>query len=270
MSSAASDVYKRQDVDREKFLQLLQRYRKDFLLLVEQNDQITVITEQMEQAARHIVDLVTFSVQSANHDMDGVIQTITATTQQRTEWMFWVIVSAVGLGIFFAYKITRHIVEPLHNMTAMLERLTYTDLVDPVHHVKGGRDEINVMAGYLNTLSEHRNRFVNWWKNAMQEANACEKMQKIITQEMLQDQAAGAEVNDLKAEMHEVLSTKQMLISSELDEVYQEAGKILNASALLQHPSIPRGDVDEQSQAIHYSAEMIRKSLNMLYGKTRN
>ncbi len=44
--------------------------------------------------------------------------------------------------------------------------------------------------------------------------------------------------------------------------------KILSASALLQHPSVSRGDVDEQGKVIHYSAELIRKSLKMLTNQT--
>jgi HAMP domain-containing protein len=252
------------DENREEMTSLLQRYRDDFLLLVEQNHEISSLTELMDQAANHVTELVKSNVDAANRDMQETIGAINTTSKQRTDWMFWVVVAAIALGIFFAIMITRHIVQPMRRMAVLLEQLTYTELVDPLPHVKGGRDEINGMAGYLNTLAEHRNRFIHWWESSMNEAEACKQLRQILQSADTQDATAAVEIDNLKADLLDALSTKKLLISKEFEEVNKQADMILDASAMLQHPSISRGEVDKQGKVIHYAAELIRKSLQML------
>lgn len=252
------------DENRRNMTSLLQRYRDDFLLLVEQNREISSLTELMDQAANHVTELVKSNVDAANRDMEKTISAINTTSKQRTDWMFWVVVAAIALGIFFAIMITRHIVRPMRRMAVLLEQLTYTELVDPLPHVKGGRDEINDMAGYLNTLAEHRNRFIHWWESSMNEAEACKQLRQILQSADKQDPAAAIEIDNLKADLLDALSTKKILISNEFKEVNKQAETILDASAMLQHPSISRGEVDKQGKVIHYAAELIRKSLHML------
>jgi hypothetical protein len=72
------------------------------------------------------------------------------------------------------------------------------------------------------------------------------------------------EIDTLKSDLLDAISTKKILISNEFDEVNKQAETILDASAMLQHPSISRGEVEEQGKVIHYAAELIRKSLQML------
>ncbi|MES9913532.1 MAG: hypothetical protein ABW126_14175 [Candidatus Sedimenticola sp. 4PFRAG1] len=253
---------------RKNFISLLHGYRDDFLLLVEQSNKISALTEKMDLAASHVIELVNTNVQSANSRMDEVIRNINATSKQRTEMSYWVVVIAIALGIFFAVMITRRIVVPMRQMTVLLERLTYTELVDPIHHVDGGRDEVNAMAGYLNTLAEHRNRFINWWKGSMDEAIAFGQLKDLVETSSQGETVEGNNLDDVKADLIEALTAKRVLISEEFNDVRNSAEQILHASAILQHPSISRGDVDEQGRNIHYSAEMIRKSLDMMSAET--
>lgn len=252
------------DENRGDLTSLLQRYRDDFLLLVEQNQEILSLTELMDQAANHVTELVKSNVDSANRDMETTINAINTTSKQRTDWMFWVVIVAIALGIFFAVMITRHIVQPMRRMAVLLEQLTYTELVDPLRHIQGGRDEINDMAGSLNTLAENRNRFIHWWESSMNEADACKQLQQILESADKQDSAAAIEIDNVRADLLDALSSKKVLISKEFEELNKQAGAILDASSMLQHPSISRGEVDKQGRVIHYAAELIRKSLHML------
>ncbi|MES9960578.1 MAG: hypothetical protein ABW089_09095 [Sedimenticola sp.] len=247
-----------------QFLSLLERYREDFKSLVDQSEEVSRLTVQMEGAANHVIELVRKSVESANSEMAEVIRATDAVSRERTDLMNWVVVFAIALGVLFSIYLTNHIVRPMRKMADLLERLTYTELVDPVHHVEGGRDEINTMAGYLNTLVEHRNRFVNWWKRSMDEAIACEQLKGLIENPARESSDMNREIQNAKQDLIEALSGKKMLISREFEEMKDHAEEILNASAHLQHPSISRGDVDEQGKRIHYSAEMMKKSLSML------
>lgn len=252
------------DENRRDMTTLLQRYRDDFLLLVEQNYEISSLTEQMDRAAGHVTELVKSNVGAANRDMEMMINAINMTSKQRTDWMFWVVIAAIALGIFFAFTITRHIVQPMRRMAVLLEQLTYTELVDPLPHIEGGRDEINDMAGYLNTLADYRNRFIHWWESSMNEADACRQLQQILQGAEQPDAAAAMEIGKARADLLDAFSSKKVLISKEFEEVNKQAETILDASAMLQHPSISRGEVDEQGKVIHYAAELIRKSLLML------
>jgi HAMP domain-containing protein len=253
---------------RTQFLSLLQRYQKDFLSLVEQNRMIDRLTEQMDLAATQVSELVQSHVESTNRSMEEKIQTTNEMAQQRTEWMNWVILIAIALGVLFTIKITSQIVRPMQRMAELLEELTYTDLVRPVPHVEGGRDEVNAMAGYLNALAEQRNRFINWWKNSMDEVESYEQLKNIMEHAQTQDTDAAGEVVKIKHELLNALSIKKALASKEFSELKQRTENIINAAAVLQHPSVSRMDVEEQSKAIHYSAEMIRKSLDMLSKET--
>ncbi|MET0012381.1 MAG: hypothetical protein ABW085_13460 [Sedimenticola sp.] len=247
-----------------EFLSLLNRYREDFKSLVDQSEEVSRLTVQMEGAASHVIELVRKSVESANSEMAEVIKSTDAVSRERTDLMNWVVVFAIALGVLFSIYLTNHIVRPMRKMADLLEQLTYTELVDPVRHVEGGRDEINMMAGYLNTLVEHRNRFVDWWKSSMDESIACEQLKGLIENPARESSDMNNEIQSAKQDLIEALSGKKTLISREFEEMKDHAEEILNASAHLRHPSVSRGDVDEQGKRIHYSAEMMKKSLSML------
>lgn len=98
----------------------------------------------------------------------------------------------------------------------------------------------------------------------MNEADACKQLQQILESADKQDSAAAIEIDNARADLLDALSSKKVLISKEFEELNKQAGAILDASSMLQHPSISRGEVDKQGRVIHYAAELIRKSLHML------
>ncbi|MEO5342575.1 MAG: hypothetical protein H7842_04440 [Gammaproteobacteria bacterium SHHR-1] len=251
---------------RERLLALLQRYQRDLLALVEQNRLIAGQTLKMQAAAGQVTELVRHEVAAANQAMAQMGEQIRQRAAQRSEWMAWLVALALGLGFWFALRLGLNIVRPLARMTQMLERLTYTELVRPLAHVPGGRDEVNQMAGYLNTLAQHRNRFINWWRQSMAEAEACTQLQRIMQLAEQEDSEAAGEIRALRPQLQQMLETKQRLLSAEMEEMDHLLEQMLKASAKLLHPSIGRGEVDEQARDIHYHAELLRQSLAMLSG----
>ena len=250
--------------ERTRFETLLQRYHDDFLALVDQNGEIDSFTRQMEQSAHRVTELVNQNVQSANSAMAEMASHIKLRVEERTLLMFWAIVAALGLGALFSIKTTRLIVNPIHKMTDVLETLTHTELVSPIRHIEGGRDEVNNMAGFINTLVEHRNKFINWWRNSMDQEEACSQLRAILKQDTEYDPKAATEIAALRSELNNSLGEKKRLIAQEVDEVGRQSNNIINSSSILLHPSIGRADVDEQARKIQQSAELINKHLEML------
>jgi methyl-accepting chemotaxis protein len=255
---------------RERFLALLQRYQQDFLALVEQNRLIAVQLVEMRATANQVTSRVKREVAEANQAMARMSTQIRQRVEQRRDWMGWLVALALGLGLWFALRITLNITRPLGKMTQVLEKLTYTELVRPLPYLKDGRDEVNAMAGHLNTLAEHRNRFINWWRESMDEAEACEQLQRILLQAEQDDGDAAAEIRALRPELTQLAQVKQQLLSAEVEEMARLLQQVLNGSAKLLHPSIGRGEVDEQARHIHYAAELLLQSLRMLSSSHHN
>jgi methyl-accepting chemotaxis protein len=250
--------------ERKRFTTLLQRYRTDFLALIEQNQLIEELTTQMEERASRVTSLVNHNVATANQAIAELIQQINLRVQERTVWMMWVIVIAIGFGILFTIKITSLIVRPMREMATVLEKLTHTELISPIRHIEGGRDEVNHMAGFINTLVEQRNRFIRWWRNSMNQQEACSQLRSILERPTHDDAETISEIDKLRQALAANMDERKQLIADETQEVGKQNEKILSCSAKLLHPSIGRGDVDEQAKMIYYAAEMIKRHLEML------
>ena len=96
------------------------------------------------------------------------------------------VLGAVVLGILFTFFLTRRIVRPVREMAGLLNRLTHESPNERIATLPRSRDELNAMAQSLNTLADHRTRFVQWWKAAMREATALRNLH----------QAAGEDIRD--------------------------------------------------------------------------
>ncbi|MBF0257157.1 MAG: hypothetical protein HQL47_12035, partial [Gammaproteobacteria bacterium] len=127
--------------ERERFLSLLQRYQADFLALVEQNRLIAEQSTQMLSLASQVRGLVKREVAEANRASAQRVERISREVEDRSRWMNGLLLLAVALGVIFAIGISSRIVKPMARMTAVLERLTYTELVRPLRYLEGGRDE---------------------------------------------------------------------------------------------------------------------------------
>jgi len=251
-----------------QFLSLLNNYQRDFLALVEQNKHIEKLNIAMENAASNVTGLVNNKVSSSNSALQSMTQNINNSTDESSNLMLWIVAIACILGIYFAINITLSIVKPLRKMAILLEKLTYTELIKKMPFQAGGRDEVNAMAGSLNTLADHRRRFISWWQNSMNEAESCEQLQGML--EQLSNQEAEEiipEFEKIKVELKEALSIKKSLLSDEYQQIRACNDDILEKSAMLNHVSVSRGDIDEGANAIRYSAEIIHKTLdNLSYG----
>jgi HAMP domain-containing protein len=250
--------------ERAQFIALLDRYQHDFLALAEQNQRIRQLTQQMEERANQVALLVNQNVSLANSAMTELMEQITLRVEERTTWMLWVIVITIGLAILFTTRITALIVSPMREMEAVLETLTHTELISPIRHIDGGRDEINHMAGFINTLVDHRNRFINWWRNSMNQEEACAQLRSILENSAHIDSDTPAEIVRLREELAAVLDERQRLVSQEIDEIGRQNDRVIASSAKLLHPSIGRGDVDEQAKAIHIASELIHRHLEII------
>jgi HAMP domain-containing protein/CHASE3 domain sensor protein len=190
---------------------LLANYERDFLALVAQNDLIAGLTLGMDKAARDMEPLARQNLAQADQAMVEESARLVVATQRQGRINLLVVLGAVVLGILFAFFLTRRIVRPVQEMAGLLNRLTHESPSERIATLAGSRDEINAMAQSLNTLADHRTRFVQWWKAAMREATALRKLHQAAGEDSrdqaLEDlrQAALAQVQQLNGMRSQLL-----------------------------------------------------------------
>ena len=160
------------DPDKVLLRGLLGDYERDFNALVAQNDRIEDFAAAMREAAENITPLVKRNVQEADYLAGKKRLEIAETSRKSSRLNQIIALCATLLGIFFAIAITSRIVRPVREMAGLLERLTHQNPKERIATVPGSRDEINAMAGSVNTMADHRATFVNWWQASMDEAIA--------------------------------------------------------------------------------------------------
>ena len=160
------------DPDKVLLRGLLEDYERDFNALVAQNDRIEDFAAAMREAAENITPLVKRNVQEADYLAGEKRLEIAETSRKSSRLNQIIALCATLLGIFFAIAITSRIVRPVREMAGLLERLTHQNPKERIATVPGSRDEINAMAGSVNTMADHRATFVNWWQASMDEAIA--------------------------------------------------------------------------------------------------
>jgi methyl-accepting chemotaxis protein len=250
--------------DKTRFISLLINYQRDFSALVEQNNHITVVVNKMQKVAVNVSQLVNKDVVAHNKAMLEMSRQINNSSDERINLMFWLVLIALALGVYFAVSITSRIVSPLRKMAIILENLTYTELIEVMPYQPGGRDEVNAMAGSLNILADHRKRFIQWWENAMDEAESYAQLEKVLIQLSEKKSDSTNELESIKSELIQLLAEKKNLLSNEYQLIRKYNTEILNQAALIDHPSIPRDDMYKAASSIHYNASLIQKTLGML------
>ncbi len=199
---------------------LLANYERDFLALVAQNDLIAGLTLGMDQAARDMEPLARQNLAQADQAMVEESARLVVATQRQGRISLLVVLGAVVLGILFAFFLTRRIVRPVQEMAGLLNRLTHESPSERIATLPGSRDEINAMAQSLNTLADHRTRFVQWWKAAMREATALRKLHQSAGEDSrdqaLEDlrQAALAQVQQLNGMRGQLLKQADQIDQS--------------------------------------------------------
>lgn len=249
--------------DKNKFLNLLTDYKNDFTALVEQNKHIDHVIKAMETVAEDVAALVKNNVDSNTNMMNKMTDNINTYSSERIGILPWMVTFAFFLGIYFAFIITSRIVKPVRKMAIILEQLTETEIVEKMPFQENSRDEVNAMAGSLNTLADHRKRFIHWWKSTMDESEACTQL-KVHLEQQDSNIANSDEFKQIQSELMDAIQQKEKLVSTELHEIQKYNDEIIKQSATLNHVSIPRDEIDNAANKIYYQARLIKKSLEMM------
>jgi methyl-accepting chemotaxis protein len=249
--------------DKAQFLILMNNYQRDFMALVEQNERIDRLTEEMHKITPQIVLLVEENVEKANLAMDEMEAAIDASSSSSEAFMIWIVSVATLLGIVFAISITSSISRPLRKMSILLNRLAYEEPAERMPHVSGARDEVNLMAESVNTIADHKARFITWWQTTMQQSDACEKLEAALTTASEKDASASDTIRAAEEELSSVIATKCELLSEQCDEISRLTGKIVeNTDHLIgERPSSKSQDA---IKGIRHSANLIQDILEMV------
>lgn len=248
------------EADKTRFTFLLDNYRRDFLALVDQNDRIGRLNEQMLVAVSEIVGLVEANVKSADRAMTATRANIDAVTSRNEQAMLWVAVVATLLGIFLAFAITLSIVRPLLRMAGLLDRLAAEQPADRVPFFPGGRDEVNLMAGSVNAMADHKAGFIDWWKATMREADACERLQELMQQPQESD-----ERRQVEEELRQAALAREELLREQHQSIHQLVDRIIDKAEALLEDARP-GSNEVALNTIRYSARSVQTKLEMVSG----
>ena len=153
--------------DKARLSDLLARYRRDFLALVDQNDRIDALSDEMRAAVGRITPIVDLRVAAADRLESEMTARIEAASRASERTMLWIVLAATALGVFFAVAITRRITRPLHRMMDLLGRLADEDPTERIATRPGSRDEVDLMAESVNAIADHKAGLVRWWKESM-------------------------------------------------------------------------------------------------------
>ena len=248
------------DADKTRFTFLLDNYRRDFLALVEQNDRIGRLNDQMLVVVSEIVGLVEANVKSADRAMNATRANIDEVTTRNEQAMFWVVVVATLLGVFLAFSITVSIVRPMRRMAGLLDRLASEQPADRVPFFPGGRDEVNLMAGSVNAMADHKAGFIDWWKATMREADACERLQELMRQPRALDERLQVE-----EELRQSVLARKELLREQHQSIHRLVDRIIDRAEVLLEDARP-GSNEVALNTIRYSARSVQTKLEMVSG----
>ncbi|MCU7816965.1 MAG: HAMP domain-containing protein [Candidatus Thiodiazotropha sp. (ex Rostrolucina anterorostrata)] len=248
--------------DKAMITHLMENYQRDFKALVEQNDRIDKITDEMKKTVSEIALLVEDNVVSANQMMNQMASNINTSSRARESLMLWIAAGAVLLGVFFAVTITLRIVHPLRRMAGLLDQLAYEEPAERMPFVHGSRDEVNAMAESVNTMADHKVRFIAWWKMSMEEADACERLEEAMMDVSVGSKTSSVEVQDAEKELLSAIINRRGLLSEQYREISRlNSGIAERAERLLEkHPG---GESEVSINTICHLAKSIRNILEM-------
>lgn len=240
------------------FLSLLKNYRRDFLALVDQNDHIDRMTGEMNRAVSEITGLVTENVAIANQAMTQMEREISIFSEKKERFMLWSVAIATLLGIVFAVSITLRIVRPLRSMVGLLDRLAYEEPTERLPFYPDARDEVNAMAGSVNTMADNKSRFIAWWKSSMSEASACEELEIALNKE-----ADNSEKLNTEREFRDALAARHELLYQQYHKLHSLNGAVIEQAEALQKEG-HSGQTFISISNIRYSSRSIQNILEMI------
>jgi HAMP domain-containing protein len=240
-----------------EFAGLLENYRRDFLALVEQNDNIRKLHDDMMAAVAEISSLVEANVGSAELAMADMRLGIDQSTARSEGVMFWIVALATLLGILLAMAIIYTIAHPLRKMTGLLDQVAAEEPAERMHFYPGGRDEVNAMAGSVNAIADHKARFIAWWKASMREADAYASIETLISEPHPVQLRQEAE-----DELRKAVKARAQLLERQFDKLYQLSDQIID-SAKQQLQEYGNGAAQDELNRIRYAARSMQAILEM-------
>lgn len=246
------------DEQKTIFLTLLKNYQRDFLALVEQNNQIDRMTKEMNLAVAATTQLLNQHVTTANQIMEQMEQEIGISSAKKEAFMLWSVALATIMGIVFAVSITQRIVRPLRSMVGMLDQLAYEEPSERIPFHSNARDEINAMAGSVNSMADNKARFISWWKSSMREADACRNLEVILNK--ASDDSAKIEAEQ---EFRDALAARHELLFQQYHKLYVLNEAVIEQASVLQKAG-HWGESQTSINAIRYSASSMQNILEMV------
>ena len=243
---------------KELFLGLLKNYRRDFLALVEQNELIERMTAEMNQADSEISKLTGSTVKTADQAMQRMAAEIEASTAEKEQLMLWWVAVATALGVLFAVSITLRIVRPLRSMAGILDQLAYEVPSERLPFYPEGRDEVNMMAGSVNTMADNKARFINWWKSSMREAAACDNL---VT--ALKNRAGDPARKEAEKEFRQALSARRELLFGQYQKLHDLNKTVIEKAEILRQ-QVHAGETQININTISDSARSLNNILEMI------
>ncbi|TNF95888.1 MAG: hypothetical protein EP297_11390 [Gammaproteobacteria bacterium] len=148
-------------------------------------------------------------------------------------------------------------------MAILLNQLAYEEPAERIPFVPDARDEVNVMAQSVNTMADHKMRFIAWWQTTTQEADACQKLEAALTT-ISEDKAEASEVlQDAEKKLSNVIVARCQLLSEQYDEISRLTGSIVvKTSHLLDER--PTGKTEDAITDIRHCANLIQDVLEMV------
>ncbi len=240
---------------------LIDKYQQDFLALVAQNDRIDQLVQLMRLAVQNINALVEENVSEADQGMNQGLLDVNNAALNNERLMYLTVAAATLLAVGFAVFLTLNIVRPMRKMVGLLDQMTYEEPTERMLVDLNGRDEVNAMAISLNTMAEHKKRFMQWWRTSMAEEEACKKLK----QALLSD-AQGLPISSLDAakdDLKSALLTKKGLFTTQCEGIEQLSSTITEkADELLKGK--PSGDTLVALDSIRHSAQSIKNFLEIV------
>jgi HAMP domain-containing protein len=141
--------------EKKALAELMGRYQKDFLELVQQTKRIATLTAEMREAVHAIAPLVEAVEAEAVEGMSVAARETREYSRQQAFVALVLAAVAALFGVLFAIFVTRRIVRPVRTLKALAETLTCEEFVTGKPEKK---NEIVALAGAMGRMAgSHRN-----------------------------------------------------------------------------------------------------------------
>lgn len=212
--------------DKAHFLALTEAYQRDFSALVEQNNIIKILLNEMWQAIGKINSLIDTNIAQANLAMSQVTQDTNANARNNTYWMLCLVLFTTLLSIFFAIIITLRITRPLNRIWISLSQLALGDRAERIPFL-GGRNEVDVMAGAVNTLADNMDRLFSWYAASIRVDDATIRHTALTMQTNPEIVAqAEADLRQSKKAKNALRSLMHQEINTLMDGIFNQVEKL--------------------------------------------